>query len=103
MIVQACINGARPDDYHPQLPLTAEAIAIDAPACVSAGAAELHIHPRGPDGRESLSSVDEMMHAVRERKNVLVAGGHLDRQDHAGQRSPRRGRQDRRPRRADRG
>jgi uncharacterized protein (DUF849 family) len=65
MIVQACINGARPNDYHPQLPLTAEAIAIDAAACVSAGAAELHIHPRGPDGRESLSSVDEMMHAVR--------------------------------------
>ena len=65
MIVQACINGARPDDYHSQLPLTAEAIAIDAAACVSAGAAELHVHPRGRDGRESLSSVDEMVRAVR--------------------------------------
>jgi uncharacterized protein (DUF849 family) len=65
MIVQACINGARPVDYHSQLPLTAEAIAIDAAACVSAGAAELHIHPRGRDGRESLSSVDEMVRAVR--------------------------------------
>ena len=65
MIVQACVNGARPYDYHPQLPLTAEAIAIDAAACVSGGAAELHIHPRGRDGRESLSSVDETIDAVR--------------------------------------
>lgn len=66
MIVQACINGARPAGYHPRLPLTAEAMAIDAAACISAGAAELHIHPRGPDGRESLSAVDETVRAVRE-------------------------------------
>lgn len=65
MIVQACVNGARPYGYHPQLPFTADAIAIDAAACVSAGAAELHIHPRGHDGRESLSSVDETIDAVR--------------------------------------
>jgi uncharacterized protein (DUF849 family) len=65
MIVQACVNGARHADYHPQLPLTPEAIAIDAAACVSAGAAELHIHARGPDRRESLSSVDETIDAVR--------------------------------------
>jgi uncharacterized protein (DUF849 family) len=65
MIVQACINGARPESYHPRLPLTVEAMAIDAAACVSAGASELHIHPRGPDGRESLSAVDALMEAVR--------------------------------------
>jgi len=65
VIVQACINGARPDHYHPRLPRTAEAIAIDAAACVAVGAAELHIHPRGRDGRESLSSVDETVRAVR--------------------------------------
>lgn len=65
MIVQACINGARPATYHPHLPLTAQAIAIDAAACIGAGAAELHIHPRGSDGRESLSAVDDTMQAVR--------------------------------------
>jgi uncharacterized protein (DUF849 family) len=59
------MNGARPDGYHPRLPLTAEAIAIDAAACVSVGAAEIHVHPRGHDGRESVSSVDETLHAVR--------------------------------------
>ncbi|RVA78538.1 3-keto-5-aminohexanoate cleavage protein [Mesorhizobium sp. M7A.F.Ca.US.006.04.2.1] len=65
MIVQACINGARPRDFHPKLPLTAEAMASDAAACVAAGAAELHIHPRGTDGRESLAAVDATVLAVR--------------------------------------
>ncbi|TPN43463.1 MULTISPECIES: 3-keto-5-aminohexanoate cleavage protein [unclassified Mesorhizobium] len=65
MIVQACINGARPRDFHPELPLTVQAIASDAAACVAAGAAELHIHPRGADGRESLAAVDETVFAVR--------------------------------------
>lgn len=65
MIVQACINGARRRDFHPSLPLDAHAMASDAAACVAAGAAELHIHPRGADGRESLSAVDETVLAVR--------------------------------------
>ena len=65
MIVQACINGARPQGYHPRLPLTVDAIASDAADCVAAGAGELHIPARGPDGRESLSAVDETVRAVR--------------------------------------
>ncbi|ESZ22416.1 3-keto-5-aminohexanoate cleavage protein [Mesorhizobium sp. L2C084A000] len=66
MIVQACINGARPRDFHPALPLTAEAMAGDAAACVAAGASELHIHPRGLDGRESLAAVDATVLALRQ-------------------------------------
>ena len=65
MIVQACLNGARPPDYHPELPSTADDIARQGAACVDAGAAELHIHPRGKDGRESLSAVDETIKLVR--------------------------------------
>jgi uncharacterized protein (DUF849 family) len=65
MIVQACLNGARPQGYHPRLPIAVEAIASDAADCIAAGAGELHIHARGPDGRESLSSVDETVVAVR--------------------------------------
>jgi uncharacterized protein (DUF849 family) len=64
MIVQACINGARPRDFHPRLPLDAQAMANDAAACVAAGAAELHIHPR-IDERESLAAVDATVLAVR--------------------------------------
>lgn len=65
MIVQACINGARPSDFHPHIPLTVEAMARDAAASVAAGAAELHLHPRGADGRESLAAVDETVRAIR--------------------------------------
>ncbi|MDQ6436709.1 3-keto-5-aminohexanoate cleavage protein [Mesorhizobium sp. LHD-90] len=64
MIVQACINGARPAGYHAALPLTAEAMARDGAACVGAGAAELHIHPRA-DGRESLFAIDATIPLVR--------------------------------------
>jgi len=65
MIVQACINGVRRRDFHPKLPLDVQAMASDAAACVAAGAGELHIHPRGADGRESLAAVDATVLAVR--------------------------------------
>jgi uncharacterized protein (DUF849 family) len=67
MIVQACINGARPSDFHLALPLTADAMARDGAACIAAGAAELHLHPRAPDGYESLApaTMDATMLAVR--------------------------------------
>lgn len=65
MIVQACLNGARPHDFHPRLPISIKAIALDAAACVAAGAAELHIHSRGVDGTESLTAVDQVIAAVR--------------------------------------
>jgi uncharacterized protein (DUF849 family) len=74
MIIQACVNGARPNDYHPKLPVTAEAVALDGAGCISAGAAELHIHPRGPDGRESLMAVDEAIRAVRIRCPGTLVG-----------------------------
>jgi uncharacterized protein (DUF849 family) len=67
LIVQACINGARDAAFHSALPLTPDAMARDAAACVAAGAAEVHLHARGPDGRESLSpaAMDETVSAVR--------------------------------------
>ncbi|MCP9232667.1 3-keto-5-aminohexanoate cleavage protein [Mesorhizobium sp. LMG 17147] len=67
MIVQTCINGARSADFHPRLPLDPEAIARDGTACVAAGAAELHVHARGLDGRESLApdAMDPTVLALR--------------------------------------
>ena len=67
MIVQACINGARDARFHPALPLTPDAMARDSAACVAAGAAEVHLHARSPDGRESLSPIamDATVSAVR--------------------------------------
>lgn len=67
MIVQACINGARASDFHPALPLSADTMARDGAACVAVGAAELHLHPRDLDGRESLApaTMDATMLAMR--------------------------------------
>ena len=65
MIVQACLNGARASDFHPRLPLTAGAMAHDGASCVAAGAAELHLHPRRPNGQESLAAVDVTILAIR--------------------------------------
>ena len=69
MIVQGCLNGARKPGFHPRLPLTPAALADDAVACVAAGAAEFHIHPRAADGRESLSAeaVGDAVAAIRAR------------------------------------
>lgn len=54
MIVQACLNGARPSGFHPALPTSPKALNADARAVVRAGAGELHLHVRGADGAESL-------------------------------------------------
>ncbi|HEV7249514.1 MAG TPA: 3-keto-5-aminohexanoate cleavage protein [Shinella sp.] len=64
MIVQACINGARPSAFHPRLPLDIEAMVRDSLLAIAAGAAELHVHPRA-DGRESLAAVDETVLSLR--------------------------------------
>ena len=67
MIIQACLNGARSSAYHPALPLTSEAMARDAATCMAAGASELHVHPRGSDGHETLgaAAVAETLLALR--------------------------------------
>ncbi|UVK37874.1 3-keto-5-aminohexanoate cleavage protein [Mesorhizobium sp. AR10] len=67
MIVQACLNGARGADFHSHLPLDADAMARDGAACIAVGAAELHVHARGLDGRESLApaAMDRTVLALR--------------------------------------
>lgn len=67
MIVQTCLNGRRDGFFHPALPLTADAMASDAAACVAAGAAEVHLHARGKNGRETLNCevMDATVVAVR--------------------------------------
>ena len=76
MIVQACLNGARPRDYHPRLPVTPAALAEDAAEAVTAGAAEIHLHVRGPDGAESLApeAVDATVAALRARLPGTLVG-----------------------------
>lgn len=54
MLLQACLNGAREQAEHPAIPVTPAEIAHEARRAVDAGAGAIHVHPRGPDGRESL-------------------------------------------------
>jgi uncharacterized protein (DUF849 family) len=76
MIIQACLNGARPRDYHPRLPVTVGSIVEEAVDAVSAGAGELHLHVRGPDGRESLvpDAVDGAVASLRARLPGTLIG-----------------------------
>jgi uncharacterized protein (DUF849 family) len=65
MIVQACLNGSRAMGFHHRLPLTSEDIANEGASCIAAGAAELHLHPRGAAGKESLAAVDTTILSLR--------------------------------------
>ena len=55
MIVQACLNGAQPPGFHPNLPVFPDAIIADGAAAIAAGAHELHVHVRNADGVETLA------------------------------------------------
>jgi uncharacterized protein (DUF849 family) len=57
-MLQACLNGARTRRDHPKIPLSPKELAQDAEEAVAAGAAELHVHPRGGDGAETLDPDD---------------------------------------------
>src|SRR5688500_18007931 len=54
VLLKACLNGPRHAGEHPALPVSLEALAADAVACVRAGAGAIHMHPRDGEGRESL-------------------------------------------------
>ncbi|HEY4865867.1 MAG TPA: 3-keto-5-aminohexanoate cleavage protein [Candidatus Dormibacteraeota bacterium] len=76
MLLQACLNGSRRPGDHPALPLTAAELAADARQVVEAGARALHVHPRGPDGTETLepSVCDEALLAIRHACPAVPVG-----------------------------
>ena len=67
MIVQACLNGDHPASYHPNLPVTIDALVDDGRQVIDAGASELHIHIRDQNGLENLhpDRVDATIRALR--------------------------------------
>jgi uncharacterized protein (DUF849 family) len=68
--LKACINGARTPDQHPGLPVSPEQLAAEAVAAHRAGAKAVHLHPKTPDGVDSLqpdivgAAVTAVRHAV---------------------------------------
>ncbi|THF85872.1 hypothetical protein E7T09_15280 [Deinococcus sp. KSM4-11] len=57
-MLKACLNGPRNALRWPVVPVTPDALARESAASVRAGAEALHLHPRGPDGQESLAVAD---------------------------------------------
>ena len=57
LTIMVAPNGARKGHAeHPNLPLTAEALATDARACQAAGAQAMHMHVRDNAGRHTLDA-----------------------------------------------
>lgn len=73
-MLQAALNGDRTNAEHPAVPRSPEELARDAAACVAAGAAAIHLHPRDAEGSERLDGevVDAVTAAVRAACGVPV-------------------------------
>lgn len=65
MRIVACLNGDRRPGSHPALPVSLDQMVEDAHSAVDAGATDLHVHPRGPGGAESLDP--QVVGALMER------------------------------------
>ena len=72
--LQAALNGDRTKAAHAATPVAVEELARDAAACVAAGARVIHLHPRDPEGRETLEAevVEEVVREVRDACGVPV-------------------------------
>ena len=72
--LQAALNGDRTKVAHAATPISAEELARDAAACVAAGARAIHLHPRDPEGRQTLGAgfVDGVVTKVRDACGVPV-------------------------------
>jgi len=53
ILIQACVNGARPPAIHPALPVTPAQTSDDVRAVVRAGADAVHLHAKGEDGLDT--------------------------------------------------
>ncbi|MGW7253361.1 3-keto-5-aminohexanoate cleavage protein [Streptomyces sp. NPDC054834] len=73
-MVQVCLNGRRGGADGSCVPLSPETMAESAAEAVTAGATEVHVHPRTPCGQDSLSPrvVAATVEAIRARVSVPV-------------------------------
>lgn len=75
-MLKACLNGARLRGEHPALPITAQELADDVVAVAAAGADAVHLHVKGPDGRDTLAAepLAEVLGAVRRAAPGMPVG-----------------------------
>jgi uncharacterized protein (DUF849 family) len=76
-LIKVCSNGDRSRGDHPAVPLTPDELARDAAACVAAGAQAFHIHPRDPEGEQTLEAeaTATVLQAVRAAAPGVPVGG----------------------------
>ncbi|MBD0419652.1 3-keto-5-aminohexanoate cleavage protein [Streptomyces sp. TRM S81-3] len=76
-MVQVCLNGARGALDGAVVPLSPEALAESAAEAVAAGATDVHVHPKTPCGRDTLSPrvVAATVEAIRARVPAPVRVG----------------------------
>jgi uncharacterized protein (DUF849 family) len=76
VLLQVALNGPHSKTDHPAMPVTLEELAADAAACAAAGARAFHVHPRDPQGRESLEPdvIDAVASTVRDACGGLPVG-----------------------------
>ncbi|MDI6517867.1 3-keto-5-aminohexanoate cleavage protein [Streptomyces coelicoflavus] len=76
-MVQLCVNGARGGADGAAVPLSPEAIAGSVADAVAAGATDVHVHPKTPCGRDTLSPrvLAATLAAVRARVPARVPVG----------------------------
>jgi uncharacterized protein (DUF849 family) len=72
--LQAATNGDRTKAAHPATPVSVDELARDAAGCGAAGAGAIHLHPRDPEGRQTLEVevVEEVVTKVRKACGVPV-------------------------------
>ncbi|WLW56230.1 3-keto-5-aminohexanoate cleavage protein [Streptomyces sp. YU58] len=73
-MMQVCLNGPRGAADGATVPLTPQAMADAAAEAVAAGATDIHVHPKTPCGRDTVSPrvVAETLEALRARVTVPV-------------------------------
>ncbi|MDQ0747354.1 uncharacterized protein (DUF849 family) [Streptomyces africanus] len=73
-MVQVCLNGPRTAADGTAVPLTPGSMADSAAEAVAAGATDIHVHPKTPCGRDTLSPrvLAETLSAIRSRVRVPV-------------------------------
>ncbi|WP_167409659.1 3-keto-5-aminohexanoate cleavage protein [Streptomyces africanus] len=73
-MVQVCLNGPRTAADGTAVPLTPDSMADSAAQAVAAGATDIHVHPKTPCGRDTLSPrvLAETLSTIRSRVRVPV-------------------------------
>jgi uncharacterized protein (DUF849 family) len=75
-VLQAVLNGSRPEDAHPALPVLARHLARDARAVARLGVSSVHVHPRDPHGQETIDPVHvgDAVALMRQEAPVMEIG-----------------------------